>query len=138
VLERFSLLDAGDRHVKDYSGGMHRRLDQGASLIARAPILILDEPTSGLDPRSRNELWDFIAELAHGGTTVLLTTHNLEEADRLADHIVVIDDGTTVATGTADALKNHVGHDILEARVGRTDLNRAAALLAGLGGAALR
>ena len=135
VLERFSLTDAGERLVRTYSGGMRRRLDLGASLIGRTPVLILDEPTTGLDPRSRNELWDFIRELADAGTTVLLTTQNLEEADHLADRIVVIDKGTTVAEGTADALKDQIGGDVLEARVSRGDLDLALAQLADLGDA---
>jgi ABC-2 type transport system ATP-binding protein len=135
VLERFSLADAGERLVKTYSGGMRRRLDVGASLIGRTPVLILDEPTAGLDPRSRNELWDFIRELADAGTTVLLTTQYLEEADHLADRIVVIDKGTTVAEGTADALKDQIGGDVLEARVSSGDLDLAVAQLADLGDA---
>jgi ABC-2 type transport system ATP-binding protein len=98
VLEQFSLLDAGDRLVKTYSGGMRRRLDIGASLIARPRVLFLDEPTSGLDPRTRNDLWLFIEELVASGTTVLLTTQYMEEAERLADRIVVI-----AAFETADA-----------------------------------
>ena len=93
VLERFGLLDAGDRQVKTYSGGMRRRLDIGASLIARPAVLFLDEPTTGLDPRTRNDVWRFIEELVADGTTVLLTTQYMEEAEHLAHEIVVIDDG---------------------------------------------
>jgi daunorubicin resistance ABC transporter ATP-binding subunit len=136
VLERFSLTDAGDRLVKTYSGGMRRRLDIGASLIARPPVLFLDEPTTGLDPRTRNDLWRFIEELVAAGTTVLLTTQHMEEAERLADRIVVIDAGTVIADGTAGELKDRLGGDVLEARVAdRADLERAAALLAELAGA---
>ncbi|HEY1365955.1 MAG TPA: ATP-binding cassette domain-containing protein [Gaiellaceae bacterium] len=134
VLERFSLVDAGDRLVKTYSGGMRRRLDIGASLIARPPVLFLDEPTTGLDPRTRNDLWLFIEELVAAGTTVLLTTQYMEEADRLADRVVVIDKGRVIAEGTAEQLKKRLGGDVLEARVSDPgDLERAAALLGELG-----
>jgi daunorubicin resistance ABC transporter ATP-binding subunit len=134
VLERFSLVDAGDRLVKTYSGGMRRRLDIGASLIARPPVLFLDEPTTGLDPRTRNDLWLFIEELVAAGTTVLLTTQYMEEADRLADRVVVIDKGRVIAEGTAEQLKERLGGDVLEARVSDPgDLERAAALLGELG-----
>jgi ABC-2 type transport system ATP-binding protein len=134
VLERFSLLDAGDRLVKTYSGGMRRRLDIGASLIARPPVLFLDEPTTGLDPRTRNELWSFIEELVAAGTTVLLTTQYMEEADRLADRIVVIDQGRVIAEGTAEQLKRRLGGDVLEARVSdAAKLEQAATLLAEFG-----
>ncbi len=133
VLERFALTDAGDRLVKTYSGGMRRRLDIGASLIARPPVLFLDEPTTGLDPRTRNDLWLFIEELVAAGTTVLLTTQYMEEAERLADRIVVIDTGTVIAQGTAEQLKDRLGGDLLEARVtDHADLDRAATLLAEL------
>jgi ABC-2 type transport system ATP-binding protein len=133
VLERFTLTDAGDRLVRTYSGGMRRRLDIGASLIARPPVLFLDEPTTGLDPRTRNDLWQFIEELVASGTTVLLTTQYMEEAERLADRIVVIDAGTMIAAGTAQELKNRLGGDLLEARVANpADLDRTAALFAGL------
>ena len=131
VLERFALTDAGDRLVKTYSGGMRRRLDIGASLIGRPPVLFLDEPTTGLDPRTRNDLWLFIEELVAAGTTVLLTTQYMEEAERLADRIVVIDTGTVIAQGTAEQLKDRLGGDLLEARVNdHADLDRAATLLA--------
>jgi daunorubicin resistance ABC transporter ATP-binding subunit len=134
VLERFSLVDAGDRLVKTYSGGMRRRLDIGASLIARPPVLFLDEPTTGLDPRTRNDLWLFIEELVAAGTTVLLTTQYMEEADRLADRIVVIDAGRVIAEGTAQELKERLGGDVLEARVSDAkNLERAATLLGELG-----
>ena len=134
VLERFALSDAGDRLVKTYSGGMRRRLDIGASLIARPPVLFLDEPTTGLDPRTRNDVWEFIEELVAAGTTVLLTTQYMEEAERLADTIVVIDVGRVIAQGTAEQLKDKLGGDTLEARVSDpADLDRALAVLASLG-----
>jgi len=135
VLERFSLTDAGDRMVKTYSGGMRRRLDIGASLVARPPVLFLDEPTTGLDPRTRNEVWRFVEELVSAGTTVLLTTQYMEEAERLAHEIVVIDTGRVIAQGTAQELKEQTGGSTLEARVVRSeDLARAAAVLAEFGG----
>ena len=130
ILERFSLGEAGDRLVNTYSGGMRRRLDIGASLIARPSIVFLDEPTTGLDPRTRNELWRFIEELVGAGTTVLLTTQYMEEAERLADRIVVIDRGTVITEGTAMQLKERLGGDRLEACVARReDLERTAVLL---------
>jgi len=139
VLERFALTDAGDRLVKTYSGGMRRRLDIGASLIARPPVLFLDEPTTGLDPRTRNDVWQFIEELVAADTTVLLTTQYMEEAERLADQIVVIDTGAVIAAGTAPQLKHQLGGDLLEARVAeRAELARAAALLAELAAATPR
>ena len=109
VLERFGLTDASERLVKTYSGGMRRRLDIGASLIARPPVLFLDEPTTGLDPRTRNDVWEFIEELVAAGTTVLLTTQYMEEAERLAQRIVVIDHGAVIANGTAEQLKDTWG-----------------------------
>ena len=133
VLERFLLVDAGDRQVKTYSGGMRRRLDIGASLVARPPVLFLDEPTTGLDPRTRNDLWVFIEELVAAGTTVLLTTQYMEEAERLADGIVVIDSGRVIAEGTTEQLKERLGGDVLEVRISdAAKLERAAALLAEL------
>jgi ABC-2 type transport system ATP-binding protein len=134
VLERLSLTDAGGRLVRTYSGGMRRRLDLGASLVGRPIVLILDEPTTGLDPRARIELWNLIEELVEDGTTLLLTTQYLEEADRLADRIAVIDRGNMIAEGTPDALKQRFGGDVLEVRPTRLpDLHRVVGLLGGLG-----
>ena len=134
VLERFDLTDAADRQVRTYSGGMRRRLDIGASLIARPAVLFLDEPTTGLDPRTRNDVWRFIRELVAEGTTVLLTTQYMEEAEQLAHQIVVIDVGCVIAQGTSAQLKAQLGGATLEARVAdRGDLDRAAALLAEVG-----
>ena len=114
LLERFDLVDSGDRPVKTYSGGMRRRLDLAAALVAKPLVLFLDEPTTGLDPRGRSEMWEVIRELVSGGTTLMLTTQYLEEADRLADNIVVIDKGRIIAQGSADELKSQVGGERIE------------------------
>jgi ABC-2 type transport system ATP-binding protein len=114
LLARFDLEDAGGRPVKTYSGGMRRRLDLAAALVAEPRVLFLDEPTTGLDPRSRIAMWDVIRELVGGGTTLLLTTQYLEEADRLADDVVVIDRGRAIARGRADELKAQVGGERIE------------------------
>jgi ABC-2 type transport system ATP-binding protein len=124
LLERFSLADAADRMVKTFSGGMRRRLDLAVSLIAAPPVLFLDEPTTGLDPRSRGDMWDVITDLVAGGTSLLLTTQYMEEAERLAHRIVVIDRGLVIARGTADELKSQVGGERLEVVV--TDAARVA------------
>src|SRR3984893_9616250 len=114
LLEEFDLVDAAERPVKSYSGGMRRRLDLAVSLIATPPVIFLDEPTTGLDPRSRLAMWDIINNLLAGGTTILLTTQYLDEADQLVDRIVVIDGGKVIAEGTPSALKSKVGNDRLE------------------------
>ncbi|MFC9938581.1 ATP-binding cassette domain-containing protein [Nocardiopsis alba] len=116
LLERFGLSDAGGRAAKTYSGGMRRRLDLAASLVGRPSLLYLDEPTTGLDPHSRNELWDVVRDLVGDGVTVLLTTQYLEEADQLADDIIVLDHGRVISRGTPEELKNRAGDQVLELR----------------------
>jgi ABC-2 type transport system ATP-binding protein len=113
LLENFGLSDAGDRVLKTYSGGMRRRLDLAAALVARPPVLFLDEPTTGLDPQSRQDLWGVIENLVAGGTTVLLTTQYLEEADRLARNIIVVDHGRVIAEGTPAELKSNLGTSVV-------------------------
>jgi ABC-2 type transport system ATP-binding protein len=127
VLERFDLAFAAHRTVRTYSGGMRRRLDLAASLVGAPTVLFLDEPTTGLDPRSRIALWEVIRELVEDGTTLLLTTQYMEEADQLADKITVVDGGRVIAEGTSDHLKSQVGGDVLEFRVlDRSQLGAAA------------
>lgn len=134
ALDRLNLMDAADRPVRTYSGGMRRRLDLGASLVGRPKVLILDEPTTGLDPRTRIDMWHFMKDLVKEGTTVLLTTQYLDEADELADKIVVIDRGKVIAKGTANELKDQLGGDVLEVKVKHPgELQRAADLLRGVG-----
>ena len=130
LLGRFDLVDAASRLVKTYSGGMRRRLDLAASLVFSPPVLFLDEPTTGLDPRSRLAMWDIIGELVSGGTTLLLTTQYLDEADRLADRIAVVDAGRVIAEGTSGELKAQVGGERLEVIVAHGDgLQDAAGVL---------
>jgi ABC-2 type transport system ATP-binding protein len=133
LLERFSLSDAADRVTKTYSGGMRRRLDLAASLVARPQVIFLDEPTTGLDPRSRLGMWDVIRELVREGATLLLTTQYLEEADALADDIAIIDHGKVIAQGTADELKAQVGGERVELVVAdRSEVPKAVAALTSL------
>jgi daunorubicin resistance ABC transporter ATP-binding subunit len=134
VLERFGLVEAADRRVSTYSGGMRRRLDLAAGLIGRPPVVLLDEPTAGLDPRSRQELWRIIDELHREGTTVLLTTQYLEEADRLAQRIALVDHGRIAAHGTPAQLKAAIGGNVLSVRVADpADAADAAVVLADMG-----
>lgn len=136
LLERVGLTDAGDRQVRTYSGGMRRRLDLALALVHEPEVLFLDEPTTGLDPRARNELWDVLDTLVAAGTTILLTTQYLDEADRLADDIVVIDHGRVIARGDAASLKRQVGGAQLTLGVADpADRDRAAALIAEVTGA---
>ena len=129
ILERIGLADAADRQVKTYSGGMRRRLDLAASLVGRPEVLFLDEPTTGVDPGSRIDLWDLIEALVAVGTTLLLTSQYLDEADRLADRIGVIDHGRMIAEGTSNQLKAQVGGDVVEIHVAEADCASAAAAL---------
>jgi ABC-2 type transport system ATP-binding protein len=134
LLDQFDLADAADRTAKTYSGGMQRRLDLAASLVGWPKVLFLDEPTTGLDPRSRLGMWEIIRSLAAGGTTLLLTTQYLDEADELADEIVVIDHGQVIAAGTSEELKGRIGGDVIEFTVPDRDrLSDAAASIASLG-----
>ena len=133
VLERFDLAEAGNRPARTYSGGMRRRLDVGASLVGQPKVLFMDEPTTGLDPRSRLVLWELIRDLQKEGTTLLLCTQYLEEADHLCDGIAVIDLGTVIAEGTSEELKDKIGGEVLELHVATEDLSRAAETLRGLG-----
>ncbi|HXP33666.1 MAG TPA: ATP-binding cassette domain-containing protein [Acidimicrobiales bacterium] len=134
ILEQMDLVDAADRWVKTYSGGMRRRLDLGASLVGSPRLLLLDEPTTGLDPGSRNQVWDGIREMSRAGTDMLLTTQYLDEADHLAAHIVIIDEGRVIAQGTPDELKSRVGADMVELHtVDVPTMQRAAEVLGSLG-----
>ena len=131
LLEQFDLAEAGDRPAKTYSGGMRRRLDLASALVAEPEVLFLDEPTTGLDPRSRVQMWDTIQNLVRGGSTVLLTTQYMEEADRLTDDIVVIDRGHKIGHGTADQLKTQVGGERIELVLGdMVDIEAARSILA--------
>jgi ABC-2 type transport system ATP-binding protein len=137
VLEQLGLVDAADRLARTYSGGMRRRLDLGASLVGAPRLLLLDEPTTGLDPRSRIELWEAIRRLVAGGTDVLLTTQYLDEADHLANQVVIVDHGRTVATGTPAELKARIGGNVIELHVrDGQDLSAVAELLGRLDGGA--
>ncbi len=138
LLDQFALSDAGDRVAKNYSGGMRRRLDLASALIGRPRLLFLDEPTAGLDPRSRIGMWEVIRGLVRDGTTLLLTTQYLEEADELADEVAVVDVGKIIAHGTADVLKAQVGGERIEVVIHRADdLDRAVGLVRGSAGAEL-
>ncbi|MBM9619692.1 ATP-binding cassette domain-containing protein [Streptomyces zhihengii] len=134
LLERFNLADAADRPAKTYSGGMRRRLDLAAALVVSPPVMFMDEPTTGLDPRNRQQLWEVIQELVGGGTTLLLTTQYLEEADHLADDICVVDHGKVIARGTSDQLKARTGGERVEVVVHeREQITPAREVLAGYG-----
>lgn len=129
LLEKLDLVEAGDRQTKTYSGGMRRRLDLGASLVATPKVLFLDEPTTGLDPRTRIQLWDIIRDLVNQGVTILLTTQYLEEADALCDYIYVIDRGKMIIEGTSEDLKGSLGQDIIELKVAENKLDSVAKIL---------
>ncbi len=134
ILEQMDLVEAADRRVRTYSGGMRRRLDLGASLVGSPRLLLLDEPTTGLDPGGRNEVWDAVRDMGRAGTDIVLTTQYLDEADHLAAHIVIIDDGRVIAQGTPGELKSRVGADMIELHT--TDvatMQRAAGVLGALG-----
>lgn len=133
LLQQFSIADAADRPVKSYSGGMRRRLDLAVSLLAAPPVLFLDEPTTGLDPRSRNDLWDVLRELVREGTTLLLTTQYLEEADQLADNVGIIDSGRIVAEGTPAALKAELGHPHIRLQLEEGSIAEAEEICARIG-----
>jgi ABC-2 type transport system ATP-binding protein len=134
VLARFELTDAADRPIRTYSGGMRRRIDLAAALVNRPPVLFLDEPTTGLDPYSRNEVWAMIEELVSDGTTVVLTTQYLEEADRLAVRVAVVDTGRVIANDTPARLKSRLGSTVIELGLAdRTAAGRAREVLAGAG-----
>ncbi|WP_448318515.1 ATP-binding cassette domain-containing protein [Streptomyces sp. CO7] len=134
LLEQFHLTDAADRITKNYSGGMRRRLDLAAALVVRPPVMFMDEPTTGLDPRNRLQLWDVIKDLVSGGTTLLLTTQYLEEADHLAHDIAVVDHGKVIARGTSDELKSRTGGERIEVIVRARELiPEAATVLTGYG-----
>jgi ABC-2 type transport system ATP-binding protein len=138
VLERIKLIEAADRPVRTYSGGMRRRLDLAASMVGRPEVLFLDEPTTGVDPGSRLDLWDLIEELVAGGTTLLLTTQYLDEADRLANRIGVIDHGRLIDEGTSDELKDRLGGNVVEVHVSEADRSAAAGALTAVAGGELR
>lgn len=134
LLERFSLTESAKRPIKTYSGGMRRRLDLAASIIVKPKVLFLDEPTTGLDPRGRLEMWGVIEDLVKGGTTLLLTTQYLEEADQLADEIAVIDNGTVIARGTSDVLKKQVGGEKIEIVVDAENIKKTEEIIARVSG----
>lgn len=138
VLERIHLTEAADRPVRTYSGGMRKRLDLAASIVGRPEVLFLDEPTTGVDPVSRLDLWEMIEELVDGGTTLLLTTQYLDEADRLADRIGVIDHGLLIEEGSSDELKDRLGGSVIEVSVSGDDRGSAAAALTQVGGGEIR
>jgi ABC-2 type transport system ATP-binding protein len=132
LIKLFDLAEAGKRPVKTYSGGMRRKLDLAMSLVASPPIIFLDEPTTGLDPRSRMTMWETIKMLANNGVTILLTTQYMDEADHLADNIIVIDGGKVIAEGTSNSLKSKVGSDRLEVTISqKSDFDKAAQAVSG-------